>query len=612
MSRLALLRDVGRRASVLREDLGARAMGALRVLAFDPGSTVSLALVLDEWAAVAPERVAIRFEGRDCTYGELRRRVVARARALSHAGAVRGDAVAVLAPNHPEVLVDVLALSWLGAVPAMVNTGLVGGALRHAVRVASPRLAIVDATLLDAWREAMTTDDAPRLETVLLAAREGERLSPMQDERLLEEAELTSEDEAPPPVTLAAGTDTFAYIYTSGTTGLPKAGRIINARAVSAGTGFGLYAMGLGKDDALYVCLPLFHSSGLLVGAASALVAGSTIVLARKFSARRFWTDLVESRATAFCYIGEICRYLLAASPHPDERRHAVRRIVGNGMRPDTWRPFQARFGIELVHEFYGATEGNVNMINVVGKEGSCGRMPPVPGYDNTFLARFDHEAQAPARDRKGRCVACRPGEVGELLGRIDESRVLTRFDGYASKEDTEKKILRDVEAKGDAFFRSGDLMKRDWLGFFYFVDRIGDTFRWKGENVSTNEVAEVCGQFPGVETANVYGVAIPAADGRAGMVALALKEGGVFRPEAFFAHVEAALAPYARPAFVRLVTAASLTATFKLKKNELQADGFDPSRTDDLVFHRDDAKRSYEPLDAAAHERVVRGEVRF
>jgi fatty-acyl-CoA synthase len=612
VSRLALLRDVGRRASAFREDLGARALGAMRVLAFDPAATTSLALVLDEWAAVAPERVALRFEGKDWSYGELRRRVIARARGLGHAGVERGEAVAVFAPNHAELVVDILALNWLGAIPALVNTGLVAGALRHAVRVASPRVAIVDATLLEAWREAMAEADAPKLEVTLLAAREGERLSPMGDERLLEEAELTSADEAPPPVALVSGTDTFAYIYTSGTTGLPKAGRVIHARAVSAGTGFGLYAMGLGKDDGIYICLPLFHSSGLLVGVASALVAGATIILARKFSARRFWTEVAESRATAFCYIGEICRYLLAAPSHPDERRHQVRRIVGNGMRPDVWRPFQERFGIELVHEFYGATEGNVNMINVVGKEGSCGRMPPVPGYDNTFLARFDHDRQMPARDRKGRCIPCRPGEVGELLGRIDESKVMTRFDGYASKEDTEKKILRDVEKKGDAFFRSGDLMKRDWLGFYYFVDRIGDTFRWKGENVSTNEVAEVCSRFPGVETANVYGVQVPGADGRAGMIALALGEKGVFRPETFYAHVDSSLPAYARPAFVRLVTATSLTATFKLKKNELQAEGFDPRKTSDLLFYRDDARRSYEPLDAAAHERVLRGALRF
>lgn len=612
MSRLALLRDVGRRASVIREDLGARALGALRVLAFDPSSTTSLALVLDEWAAIAPDRAALRFEAQELTWRELRRRVVSRARGLHHAGVDRGSTVAVFAHNHAELVIDVLALAWLGAVPALVNTGLVEGALRHAVRVASPHVAIVDAALLDTWREAMTGEDAAHLEVVLLAARDGERLSPMPGERLLEEAEMTSADEAPPPVALVSGTETFAYIYTSGTTGLPKAAPIIHARAVSAGTGFGLYAMGLGKDDALYVCLPLFHSSGLLVGLASAMVAGATTVIARKFSARRFWADVTESRATAFCYIGEICRYLLAAPPHPDERRHRVRRIVGNGMRPDVWHAFQSRFGIDLVHEFYGATEGNVNMINVVGKEGSCGRMPPIPGYDNTFLARFDHATQSPARDRKGRCIACKPGEVGELLGRIDPSKVLTRFDGYASKEETEKKIVRDVVEKGDAYFRSGDLMKRDWMGFFYFVDRIGDTFRWKGENVSTNEVAETCSRFPGVETANVYGVQIPHADGRAGMVALALKEGAMFRPEAFYAHVEHTLAPFARPAFVRLVTSAALTATFKLKKNELQAEGYDPARVDDLVFYRDDARRTYEPLDSEAHSRVTEGALRF
>jgi fatty-acyl-CoA synthase len=611
MKPLALLRDFGKRAAAFRGDMGARVVGALRVLAFDPESITSLALVVDEWATIAPERVAIRFEGTDWTYAELRARVVSRARAFSHVGVGRNDTVALFEPNHPELLVDILGLTWLGAAPALLNTNLADAALRHAVRVASPKLAVVDAELCDGFREAMSDPDAPHLELTLLAARNGERLSPLEHERLLEEAERTSEVDAPPPVALVSGTDTFAYIYTSGTTGLPKAGRVIHARVVSAGTGFGLYTLGLGGDDVLYVCLPLFHSTGLLIGAGGAFVAGATLAIGRKFSVRRFWTEVVEARATAFCYIGEICRYLLAAPPHPDERRHTVRRIAGNGMRPDVWPAFQERFGIDLIHEFYGATEGNVNMVNLLGREGSVGRMPPVPGYDNTFLARFDHETQMPIRDRRGRCVACKAGEVGELLGRIDPSKVLTRFDGYASEAETERKILRGVVEKGDAYFRSGDLMKKDWLGFFYFVDRIGDTFRWKGENVSTNEVAETIARHPGIETANVFGVEIPGADGRAGMVALTLAEGAVFRPEAFYEHVQS-IAPYARPAFVRLVGAAELTATFKLKKADLLRDGFDPAKTDDLLFYRDDARRSYEPVDAAAHAAIVAGKPRF
>jgi len=608
---LALLRDVRRRAAALRHDMGARVVGAIRVLSFDPESTTSLALVVDEWATLAPDRVAIRFEGTDWTYAEVRTRIVARARALCHVGVLRGDTVAVLEPNHAELLVDILALTWLGAAPALLNTNLLGSALRHAIRVAAPRIAIVDAELLSGFREAMNADDAPPLAVTLLAARNGERLSPFANERLLEEAELTSEFDAPPPVALVSGTDTFAYIYTSGTTGLPKAGRVIHARAVSAGTGFGLFTMGLDGDDVLYVCLPLFHSTGLLIGAGGALVAGATLAIGRKLSVRRFWTDVVEARATAFVYIGEICRYLLAAPPHPDERRHAVRRIAGNGMRPDVWPAFQERFGIDLIHEFYGATEGNVNMVNVLGREGSVGRMPPIPGYDNTFVARFDHGTQMPVRDRRGRCVECKRGEVGELLGCIDPSKVLTRFDGYASEAETQTKILRDVVEPGDAYFRSGDLMKKDWLGYFYFVDRIGDTFRWKGENVSTSEVAESISRHPGVETANVFGVEIPGADGRAGMVALTLCEGAVFRPQAFYEHVQS-IASFARPAFVRLVGGAALTATFKLQKADLQRAGFDPSLTDDLLFYRDDRNRSYEPLDDDAFEAITTGRIRF
>jgi fatty-acyl-CoA synthase len=340
------------------------------------------------------------------------------------------------------------------------------------------------------------------------------------------------------------------------------------------------------------------------------LRAGGTLALARRFSARRFWDDVVEMGATAFQYVGELPRYLLDQPAHPLEQRHRIRFCVGNGMRPEVWERFRSRFGIPHVVEFYGATESNVSMVNLEDRVGSVGK-PPF-GLRVAIL-RYDVESQDLVRDAAGRLVACREGETGELIGRISEGRTVAgRFEGYTSDAATQSKILRDVFRRGDAWFRSGDLMRRDAAGWFFFVDRIGDTFRWKGENVSTQQVADAIGELPGVELCAVYGVKLPGADGRAGMAALVLRDGCALDGAALYAHVAQRLPGYARPAFVRVLAAADLTGTFKIRKGPLQRDGFEPATASDPVLFRDDARRAYLPLTHAIRERIRSGDVRF
>ncbi len=595
------------------KNLSSRVRGALGVLLLEAEDVMSPALMLDAWADKAPGRAFVLFEGTATSYGEMRARVKRRAATFAASGVRWGDVVAIVMHNHLEYVLDVLALSWLGATASLVNTSLTGHGLRHAITQTRPvaivagaeHVAIVDEALGDEAADVPrffeeVRPGAPDVADALGAWKRLSTLDRAHDDRPVK-----------PPVR-ALGAELFAYIFTSGTTGLPKAGKILNARAVTGGLGFGLFTLGLGEDDVVYVCLPLFHASGLLVGMTSVLTAGSTMALGRKLSVSRFWDEIDESRATCFVYIGEICRYLLGAPPHPRERAHRLRCMVGNGMRPDVWPRFVERFQPGLVHEFYGATEGNINMTNLFGIEGSVGRMPPVPGLNNAFLAKFDRDKEMPVRDKRGRCIPCDVDEPGELLGRIDPKYVTARFDGYLGEDATNAKILRDVVKKGDAYFRSGDLMRRDLWGFYYFVDRIGDTFRWKGENVATNEVQDALGRYAVVESSNVYGVTVPGADGRAGMAALALKPGAHFSPEPFYEHAVRSLPPYAVPAFVRLLPEAEMTATFKLKKTDLQREGYDPRKTEDLLFYRDDARRSYEPIDAEVFARIERGDLRF
>jgi fatty-acyl-CoA synthase len=316
----------------------------------------------------------------------------------------------------------------------------------------------------------------------------------------------------------------------------------------------------------------------------------------------------VKYEATAFQYIGELCRYLLNSPPHPDERRHKLRVCIGNGLRPEVWEPFRTRFGIPRILEFYGATEGNVAFMNFDGKVGAVGRLPGfMSRLTGTRLVRYDVAKDEHVRGPDGFCVPCKPGEVGEAIGKISER---LRFEGYTSREATEKKVLRDVFEKGDAYFRTGDLLRADADDYVYFVDRIGDTFRWKGENVATSEVAEVMTVCPGVREVNVYGVAIAGHDGRAGMAAVVVDDD--FDAERLAAHVVRELPSYARPLFVRIQTEIEVTGTFKHRKVDLVTEGFDPSRVGDPLLFFDAERGSYVPLDVELHGRILGGGVRI
>jgi fatty-acyl-CoA synthase len=595
----------------LRVVLAARAVRWLLPLTrFGPAARRSAADVIERRAAKHPERVFVRFEGRELSYGAWN----AAANRIAHWALARGvgpgDVVGLLMESRPEFLVTWAGLAKAGATTALLNTNLEGEPLSHALASAGCRTLLVGE---ECAARVATLDATVRAGLAVLlvgdTGREGVA-APLPDAKRLDE-EAAGYSAKNPDRRVREGVragDPLFLIYTSGTTGLPKAARMSHARFLGGGT-FALLA-GFGRRDVLYCALPLYHTAGGVMSVGAVLRAGATLALRRRFSASRFFDDAVESGATAFQYIGELCRYLLNQPRHPLERSHRIRLCVGNGLRPELWREFQRRFGIPQVVEFYGATEANVALVNLENRTGSVGK--PLPGQ-RAELVRFDFERGAPARGADGRCIRCATGEVGELLGRIAEGRTAAgRFEGYTSREASEAKVLRDVFAPGDAWFRSGDLLRRDAEGFYWFVDRVGDTFRWKGENVATEEVAGQLGRFPGALLCAVYGVPVPGADGRAGMAALSLAEPSAFDGEALFAHAEGSLPPYARPAFVRLRGDPALTATLKLRKVELQRDGFDPATVTDPLFYRDDERRAYLPLTREAHARIESGGVRL
>ncbi len=562
-----------------------------------------LADVVQTYAHKEPDRAALVSDRETLSYRALARRINQYTRWALENGIGKGDTVALLMPNRPEYLAIWLGITKAGGVVALPNTQLTGAALAHCISVANATHLIVASELTAAALAAV--DQLGQMpKTWNHGAGDGSRID-VALENLSGEPLGSSET---PSVTI---NDRALLIYTSGTTGLPKAAYVSHRRVLT----WSFWFAGLidaTAADRMYDCLPLYHSVGGVVAVGCMLASGGSVAIAEKFSAQRFWDDVARFDCTAFQYIGELCRYLLNAPASPSARSHRLRVACGNGLRGDIWQAFKDGFAIPRILEFYAATEGNFSLFNVEGKPGAIGRIPSFLTHRfPAAIVRFDIETGAPFRGADGLCIRCTAGEVGEAIGRIGEMKDGGgRFEGYTSDAETEKKVLRDVFAAGDAWFRTGDLMMRDAEGYFYFVDRIGDTFRWKGENVATLEVNEALAGCPGVADVSVYGVAVPGHDGRAGMAAVVAGEG--FDLADLHAHLRERLPGYAVPLFVRVLPALSLTETFKQKKQDLVRDGFDPSRVTDPLFFRDASAGSYVPLDAALFAKIVSGEVRI
>lgn len=384
------------------------------------------------------------------------------------------------------------------------------------------------------------------------------------------------------------------YIYTSGTTGLPKAAVITHERALIACTL--VIACRIKSEDIIYTALPLYHSAALLIGVNGCIMQGATLALRSKFSASQFWDDCRKYNVTVIQYIGEVLRYLCNVPKKDNDCDHRVRVAIGNGLRADVWREFIRRFGDIRIFEFYAATEGNVGFVNYIGKIGAVGRLnyfhKKIMRYD---LIKYDVEKDEPVRDENGFCIKVPRGEVGLLVCKITQ---FAPFSGYAgAKSQTEKKKLRDVFQKGDLYFNSGDLLMINHDNFIYFHDRVGDTFRWKGENVATTEVADILGLIDFIQEVNVYGVAVPGHEGRIGMASVRLADGHEFIGERVYRHVVDYLPNYARPRFVRIQDTIEITGTFKHRKVQLAQEGFNPAEIKDILYFLDDKEKSYVPL---------------
>ena len=519
-------------------------------------------------------------------------------------GCERGDTVAIFVKNRLEYVALWFGLSKVGVIPALLNYQLGGPALAHCLNISEAKILILDHELIDAWETAKSSVKSDMTVFAAFGDVSGyERL----DAALLDTPPHRPSREQRDGI---LAKDQCMKMFTSGTTGMPKAAKVTHVRAQNYMRAFGAGAQTKSSDRMMMV-LPMYHATGGLVGVGAAISRGGSVIVRKDFSASKFWDEAVKFEATMLMYVGELCRFLLSTPPHPKERDHKIRWIIGNGLRPEVWPGFISRFNIPHVIEFYGATEGNVSLINVDGPVGAVGRVADyLKSRFNIDIIKYDVESATNIRGSDGFCIRTRELEVGELIGEIRADEPRFRFDGYESKDATEKKILRDVFKKGDAWFRTGDLMKRDKHGYYYFVDRVGDTFRWRAENVATGEVAAALSKFEGITQANVYGVRVPGYDGRAGMASIISDA----EPDlsALKTHLEISLPLYARPVFLRLSKETETTSTFKFKKTNLVKAGFDPSNIVEPVYVFDREKDAYRLVDAALFKAINSGTFRL
>lgn len=575
------LTDIAAQLPAILPDLPVILRGAVTGLRARPSTKTSIGRVFQDRAARYRDRVFIRFDDEQITYADANATVNRYAAVLADRGVGHGDVVGIMLRNSPNTVLMMLAAVKCGAIAGMVNYNQAGDVLAHSLGLLDAKVLVTESDLVGVVTDCGATADPLTIEEIVRLA-------------------ATAPTANPPSVETVRAKDVAFYIFTSGTTGFPKASVMTHQRWLRALTAFGGLGLRLHGDDTLYCALPLYHNNALTVTLASVLVSGATLALDTTFSASRFWDRVIAADATAFVYIGEICRYLLNQPPKPTDRAHRVRVICGNGLRPEIWDEFATRFGINRICEFYAASEGNAAFINMFNVPRTAGFAPMPLAY-----VAYDPDTGDPLRGPDGRVHRVAAGQPGLLISPVNR---LSPFDGYTDPAATEKKLIRNAFKDGDCWFNTGDLMVAQGMLHAAFVDRLGDTFRWKGENVATTEVEAALDADESVEECAVYGVEVPDTDGRAGMAAVRLRDGATFDGRRLAAIVSDRLPPYAVPLFVRLVKSLAHTTTFKSRKVELREQGYGADVIDDPLYVLAGGDEGYVPYYAAYPGEVAAG----
>ncbi|XP_030554275.1 long-chain fatty acid transport protein 1 [Drosophila novamexicana] len=589
----------------------------IRVLLFIKGQerkNLNVGDIFEANVARQPDKLAIVSESQKWTFRQLNEHANRVANVFHSHGYKKGDVVGLLLENRAEFVATWLGLSKIGIITPLINTNLRGASLQHSVKVGNCTALIYGisyrSAVMDIAKDLPAHVALYQFNDVANSTETTDGLTQGLAQQLNALLDSAPKDKVAAGASRADHQDKLLYIYTSGTTGLPKAAVITHARYffIAAGIHF---TLGFRDNDVFYTPLPLYHTAGGIMSMGQALLFGSTVVIRKKFSASGYFADCARFNCTIAQYIGEMARYILATPAAPHDRQHQVRMVFGNGLRPQIWTQFVERFNIAKVGEFYGATEGNANIMNNDSTVGAIGFVSRIlPQVYPISIIRADPHTGEPIRNEKGLCELCAPHEPGVFIGKIVKGNPCREFLGYVDTKASSKKVVHDVFCKGDKAFISGDLLVADERGYLFFKDRTGDTFRWKGENVSTSEVEAQLSNLISYKDTIVYGVCIPQTEGRAGMAAIydPTREVNVSQ---LGAELATALPSYARPIFLRFLRRIDLTGTFKLRKVELQQQGFNPAAIEDELYYAQ-PNGSYAPLTQSIYEQIQRNELRF
>ena len=565
---------------------------------------ISWGTIVERNAQEYSDKIAIKFEDISLTYKEFNEQVNRYAHYFISLGLKKGDVVEIFMTNRPELLIIFTAIGKIGAINSLINTELREKTLAYCLILTPGKFIIVGSELINDFTKVKSELNLSK-DQILLFSPDGDSKPPPNG--FIDLSNVINDFPSHNPLTTSEvkTNDPLVYFFTSGTTGLSKAATVIHRSLVFNGHAVGLLITEATPDDTIYVALPFYHATAVWLGWAPAFASGAALAISRKFSASRFWDEISKYNATIFTYVGEFCRYLINQPPSHNDQKNSVRAIIGNGLRPEIWKDFKERFDIKIVAEAYGASEnvaGFANLFNFDCTIGTC-----VAPY---AIVKFDPEQEKPIRSEDGFMQKVGLGETGLC---IFECKGMTEFRGYTDKKATEAKLFHNVFEEGDIWFNTGDLLRDLGCDHAQFVDRLGDTFRWKGHNVSTTEVEEVINLFDQVLMSSVYGIQIPGTEGRAGMAAIvpscSLDE---FNLKALAVKFRNDLAPYAIPIFLRFKTNLAITPTFKLKKINLKNEGFDFHNIGDPLYVMLPNESEYRPLTKDIYKSIKKKKYKF
>ncbi len=602
------LSEVAKRLPKLLKKLPHVARGLVMANDTRPAKPMGLGWAFEKIVKQNPYGKAILYQNTELNYIQFNEWVNQIAHFFLSKGLQKGDVAAVFIENRPELLATVMAFAKIGVTSALVNTAQTGKVLTHSINLVKPRVIVVGQELQPALQDVLADLEITKEEIYWFADQDTLKDTGTAPEGYQNLGAIIQDYPSfnPPTTNSVFYADGLFYVYTSGTTGLPKAVVFTNGRWMK---GYGTYGhiMALNKHDVMYVTLPFYHATAMVVCWSAVIAGGAALAIRRKFSASEFWADVKRFDASAIGYVGELCRYLLETAPHSMDSSHRVKKMIGNGMRPTIWNKFKQRYGVDEIMELYASSEGNVGFSNVFNFDNTVG-FSPTP----YAIVKFDKEKNEPIKNAKGYFIKVKTGETGLLIGEITKR---APFDGYTDAEKNKAAIFENVFKQGDRYFNTGDLVRDIGYRHAQFVDRLGDTFRWKGENVSTTEVENIVSEYPKISEAVAYGVEIPNTNGRAGMCAITPHEGQHIEDSdyaALLSFFKKSLPSYAVPVFLRIQQKMETTGTFKYQKNTLKTQAFDPAKVEEVLLVWLPGEKQYCLLTPEIYSNIQNGNYRF